>query len=161
MAEDLVQETFLSAIQSWDSYQGRSSVRTWLTGILKNKILDYYRKRWREVQVSKRDSDRDSFEDEWEYFNSKGMWQNNKPQSWPDAKEALEEKEFWKMFKQCNDGLSDRLRELFTLRELENLGREKICQVLNISVTNYWKMMQRARSQLRQCLEKHWFGRSL
>lgn len=158
LAEDMVQETFLSAIQSAESFSEKSSIRTWLIGILKNKIFDYYRKYWREVPFTQLDSNEKSLEDELGYFNQKGMWQNHKPESWSNPKEFLDQKEFWNVFKQCNDGLPERLRIVFSLRELDHLKSEEVCQVLNITATNFWKMMQRARVHLRQCLENHWFG---
>lgn len=160
LAEDIVQETFLSAIQSISSFSGKSSIRTWLIGILKNKIIDAYRKRWRETPQSQISNYENSLEDELGYFNEQGMWQNHQPDSWGNPKEVLTQKEFWNIFKQCNDGLPDRLREVFAMREMDNLKSEEICQVLNITATNYWKMMQRARVHLRQCLEKHWFRES-
>ena len=88
LAEDVVQETFLAAIKS-PNFAGQSVPRTWLTGILKHKIIDVMRKNVREVVVSDLMSDEDANMDE--FFDDKGHWAE-KPQAWDMPEGALEQK---------------------------------------------------------------------
>lgn len=154
LAEELVQETFCAALQAREKYSGRSSERTWLIGILKHKIIDSFRRMSRERPHD--DPDLHEAVEE-EFFDSKGRWRVQ-PGDWnasPD--EALERREFWEVIHSCMARLPDRLRQVFALREVDGTDSSEICKVLGISSTNLWVMMHRARAQLRQCLETHWF----
>ncbi len=152
VAEELVQETFLSALRNKEQFEGRSSEKTWLTSILKHKILDYFRrtKRIRENIES------DPFEALENVFDKKGHW-NIPLRRWnmsPD--EVIEKKEFWNALLYCLNELPERFRTVFLLREMDNWDTKKICKVLDISSSNFWVMMYRTRMFLRRCLEKAW-----
>lgn len=154
VAEDLIQETFLAAFRSRNKFEGRSSERTWLTGILKHKIIDFYRKKTKELADDDIESRLKNLD---ELFDEKGGWRI-KPASWATDPLALyEQKEFLDILYQCLSELSERLRRLFVLREVERLKTDEICKVLNISATNSWVMLHRARMYLRRCLEINWF----
>jgi len=159
LAEDLVQETFLAAIRGQERFSGRSSVKTWLTGILKHKIIDHYRKAYREPLISDL-SPLDEAQDK--QFNEWGHWLMNDvvpPRKWKDEQiENLDRKEFWVYFKKCADELPERIRNVFIMRELDGADSSDICEVLGISSQNYWTIMHRARSALRHCLERTWFA---
>ncbi len=154
-AEDLVQETLLAALKARHSFKGKSKARTWFTGILKHKIIDYYRKKYREQPMGNSDFIADISDPD---FDSNGNWKN-KPDKWSATPEKLlENKEIMAMIHQCMAFLTDRLAQTFALRELEGHPTEKICKVLNITSTNCWVMLHRARSSIRRCLEDNGFG---
>lgn len=159
-AEDAVQETLLAAIQS-QTYAGQSAPRTWLTGILKHKIIDLMRKQMREHAVddfSENLPEEAGMED---FFDETGHWAE-KPQSWggfmSGPQSALEQKQFLTVLQTCLDRLPKKLASLFLLREVHEEDNEKICKELAISPTNAWVMLYRARMGLRKCLELNWTG---
>lgn len=160
-AEDLVQETFLAALSATRSFGGRSSEKTWLTGILKHKIYDYFGKRSRQPGLTAEESDMSAYdhlferEDEWD-----GHWNKNfAPADWDNASQLknVEADEFQMVFSSCLTGLPERIANAFVMREVDGLTSAEICTVLMISNNNYWTMMHRARLHLRQCLEINWF----
>ncbi|UCE60898.1 MAG: sigma-70 family RNA polymerase sigma factor [Phycisphaerales bacterium] len=155
-AEDAVQECFTAALAARERFAGDSSERTWLVGILKRKVVDHLRKRIRE-----RPTEPGETEDELaDYFNKRGLWQR-KPRKWAGgAASLLENHDFWAVFRACLEGLSPRLSEAFTLRELDSMSGEEVCKVLGISSTNLWARLHRARLGLRQCLQNNWFSES-
>lgn len=157
-AEDVVQETFLAALQARESYGGRSTERTWLVGILRHKIIDQIRRQWREQPVTELESAHTPDQALDELFDARGMWLRDRPQPWSNPPQAPENKEFWIAFRQCMDHLPGRLGDAFALREMEESSSEEVCQILGITPTNLWAMLHRARVRLRQCLEKNWFG---
>ncbi len=155
VAEDLVQETLLAALEARSKFAGHSSERTWLVGILKHKIIDYLRQRHREPSFDTSDSADVLTE---EFFTRMGMWKL-KPDEWIlDPEAALNRKEFWDVFARCLSQLPTRQADAFVLREIEGLDNKEISKVLNVSATNLWVMLHRARMRLRRCLEIHWFG---
>jgi RNA polymerase sigma-70 factor (ECF subfamily) len=155
MAEELVQEAFLAALRSRTTFEGRSSERTWLTGILKHKIIDAFRRRNREQSMDDSESMSNAFDG---LFKESGSWKHG-PSRWKaDPESMMERKDFWAVFYQCLEALSRRLAKAFTLREMEGLSTEEICKVLNVTATNCWVMLYRARMSLRRCLETNWFS---
>lgn len=152
--EEVLQETFLAALKSVDTFRGDSSPRTWLVGLLRRKIADHYRKRYREGQAESLDTT-DPTIDAW--FNEKGRWI-----TWPKRCEmdpaALHQKaDFWKAFERCLEALPQRLAEAFTLRVVDDRKPDEVCKVLSITATNLWVALHRARARLRACLEANWF----
>jgi RNA polymerase sigma-70 factor, ECF subfamily len=154
MAEDAVQETMLAAIKN-NTFEGESSPRTWLTGILKHKIIDIQRKQIREQPVSDLvdlDATDNAMDD---FFDQHGHWLE-KPQAWNNPDGALEQKQFLSVLSQCLDKLPTKLKALFMMRDVHEIENENICKELNITTTNAWVMLYRARMGLRKCLEIHW-----
>ena len=155
IAEDIVQETFLAALHSLENFKRRSSERTWLTGILKHKIVDYYRKKAKEQPVDDIEYRLETLD---EVFDKNGQWKV-KPAKWAaDPQKFYEEREFMKVLHHCLSELSSRLSSAFILREMIGESTEEICKVLNITATNLWVMLYRARMNLRRCLEINWFA---
>lgn len=153
-AEDAVQETMLAAIKN-NSFVGESSPRTWLTGILKHKIIDLQRKQIREQPVSDLvdlDAADHAMDD---FFDAHDHWLE-KPQEWHTPDNALEQKQFLNTLSQCLDKLPSKLKTLFMMRDVLEIENENICKELNITTTNAWVMLYRARMGLRKCLEMHW-----
>jgi len=158
-AEDVVQETLLAAVESPDRFSGRSSLRTWLTGILKHKIIDVFRKQAREKPLDT-PADVESDEEYAElYFNKQDAnhW-HSFPTSWGNPERSLEDKRFWEVFDQCSQQMPGQVARVFYMRELMGLETEQICKELSITPTNCWVMLYRARMNLRQCLETRWFA---
>lgn len=151
-AEDVVQETLLAAIKA-PSFAEQSSPRTWLTGILKHKIIDLMRKQARETPVSSLLADEDASMDD--FFDDTGHWAE-KPQAWAIPQDALQQKQFLAVLQRCLARLPQKLAAIFTMRDVDDMDNEEICKVLNITATNAWVMLYRARMGLRKCLELHW-----
>ena len=154
-AEDVVQETFLAAIKS-ASFAGQSAPRTWLTGILKHKIIDLIRKKNRETVVSDLidETENVSIDD---FFDAAGHW-IEKPQDWDIPENALEQKQFLTVLQGCINKLPAKLAHLFIMRDVHETDNDEICKELNISPTNAWVMLYRARMGLRKCIEINWIG---
>ena len=162
-AEDIVQETFLAALKGAKSFAGRSAEKTWLVGIMKNKIGDLYRKASRETSFT----DLEFYQDEESQRfvtegPAKGSWIHHLgPMEWsPDPGASLDNQAFWKTFHDCAGKLPKNISAAFCLRELDELDSKEICRMLNISENNLWVMLHRARMALRRCLETNWFGKS-
>lgn len=152
VAEDLVQETLLAGLKSRDSFEGRSSEQTWLIGILKHKLVDHFRARSREAPSAEPDRDETDT-----LFDAKGQWRSA-PKAWTTPEQSLKAQEFWAAMTRCLSALPPHLGAAFTLREIEGLKSEEVCKILEISATNLWVRLHRARLRLRQCLEFHLFS---
>lgn len=160
VAEDLVQETFLAALQAKDRFAGQSSVRSWMVGILKHKAVDRFRKDIREQSVEGLDQVGERLEDDGT-FDERGHWKLDQtaPMDWPDNPGgSIERKQFWDKLKQCVGKLPPKMAQVFTLREVDEVESEEICKMLNLSSSNLWVLLHRARKHLRQCLEMNYFG---
>lgn len=155
-AEDAVQETLLAAIQGAQNFAGQSSLRTWLVGILKHKIIDQLRRQSRETPLQT-DADEFSLEDLDALFKSDGHYAQE-PANWASPDAALHEKKFFEALERCLQGLPDKSAKAFTMREVLGMETGEICKELGISSTNCWVLLYRARMALRLCLEKAWFG---
>lgn len=158
LAEEMVQETFLAALRAKDSFAGRSSERTWLIGILKRKVIDYYRKYWRERPMTELETRDEVDGDISDMFDETGHWRKP-PETWTNPRVATEQNQFWVVFEKCMQGLPERQAQAFYLREVEGMESDEIRQVLQITPTNLWAMLHRARVRLRACLEENWFVR--
>jgi RNA polymerase sigma-70 factor (ECF subfamily) len=152
-AEDAVQETLLAAIQGASRFAGQSSVRTWLVGILKHKIVDSVRKASREQPI---ESLEDRGEDLDAFFADDGHFADI-PQQWASPERSLEEKGFFDALERCLQSLPQNTARAFTMREVMGLETDEICKELRISTSNCWVMLYRARVSLRACLERTWF----
>ena len=153
MAEDLVQDTFLSALHSYANFDGKSSERTWFVSILKHKIIDHYRKQGRQAKYFESpDVSKD--------FQENGFWKMDQaPGDWGEhPEEQLQQKEFILILRECLNALPKKIAAVFTLREMEGLDSTSICKELDITSSNLWVMLHRARHQLRKCLDINWFG---
>lgn len=159
-AEDVVQETLLAGVEGAARFSGRSSIKTWLTGILKHKIIDHIRRQTREVALSAGDEafERSEAEAVDALFVAGGHWQTP-PSGWADPDRALENKKFLEVFEQCARLMPTKMARVFAMREVMELSTEEICKELNISSTNCWVILHRARLSLRECLETKWFGK--
>ena len=153
-AENAVQETFLAALKARNSFSGKSSERTWLIGILKHKIVDAMRKGYREKPVTDLQRNEEAID---QFFDHVGRPKGNVAHWIPKPDELLEKKEFWKVFYTCSQKLPRTAADAFLLREVEKMESKEICSILNITLSNLWVLLHRARLQLRECLEINWF----
>lgn len=156
IAEDLVQETLLAALKGRAAFSGRSSERSWLCGILKNKIVDYYRKRGRETSFTDMEFLSDEFS---EKYVGEGWIHREAPKDWkPEPDIVAHRSEFWAVMRGCLKKLPERIESVFMLREMDDVSTKEICETLSVSESNLWVMLHRARMALRECLERNWFG---
>ena len=156
LAQDLVQETLLAAMRGYEKFGGQSSVRSWLCGILKHKICDWYRKVGRETSFTDMEFLADECADK---FVPEGYWIHmTGPKEWkPEADEVMHRDEFWQTMRDCLGKLPERTASVFMLREMEEVESKEICKMLAISESNLWVMLHRARMALRECLAINWF----
>lgn len=149
IAEDLVQDTFLTAFQGFAKFEGKSQPKTWLFAILKNKIVDYFRKNAKEQPVSLSP-----------FFDETGNWaEGQAPRKWTQEEEAslLDDVSFRTILYQCLDRLPKQWYSCVAAKYLEEKESAIICQELGIQTTNYWQVMHRAKLQLRKCIEQNGF----
>jgi RNA polymerase sigma-70 factor (ECF subfamily) len=163
LAEDLVQDTLLAAMQAKNAFESKSSERTWLCGILKHKIIDHFRRSSREVELTEEEADMSSYD---YLFREEGVWKGHwsaqaRPVEWNDNPEkVLEHMEFRGILTHCLGELPERVANCFTLREMDGFDAGEICGILGISPNNFWVMMHRARLHLRRCIDFNWFRKT-
>ena len=159
LAEDLVQETLLSAYSAGDSFQGRALINSWLFAILKNKIIDALRQIGRQRKVFTTLDDElldETFES---HFFPNGHWTpEGQPQHWNNPEKSLNNNEFQKILQSCLYNLPENTARVFTLKEILGFSSNEIQQMCGISTANYHTIMHRARESLRQCLQIKWFN---
>jgi len=159
-AEDAVQETFLAALKGGQAFAGRSQEKSWLVGILKNKICDHFRKASRETSFT--DLTFYSDEESGRFVPEgprEGSWIHELgPLEWPRMGEALDNEKFWQIYRDCSGKLPKNLATAFNLREVDGIESKEICALLGVSENNLWVMLHRARMALRRCLETNWFA---
>jgi RNA polymerase sigma-70 factor (ECF subfamily) len=155
-AKDLVQDTFLAALQKVAGFEGKSSERTWLTAILKNKIIDVYRKKssglGNKEEKQAEDEQRDFFEED------NGHWtEAHSPQPFGiEDHDPLSGKEFNSILKRCMQKLPALWMSVFTMKHMDDAATELICSELKVSQANFWVIIHRAKLNLRACLQKNW-----
>lgn len=152
-AEDIVQNTFLSAWKARDTYKGQASEKNWLYAILKNKIIDHFRK-----QAGRHEPIGNGEEDA--YFDEGGHWTTGAgPKEWNiNTEQPGETKEFYSVLERCKQKLKDIQQSVFVMKYMEDTDADEICKVLGITPSNYWVLIHRAKLHLRKCLEKNWIG---
>ncbi len=160
IAEEVVQDTLMAALEGHTTFRGESALRTWLTGILKHKIVDWQRREARDPLRGStvRHVDMDSeYEDTADtLFDSAGGWVTP-PSTWANPEQCLANDRFRELLDSCLAALPAATARAFYLREVEELTTEEICEQLGISESNCWVMLHRARMSLRRSLEERWF----
>lgn len=153
LARDFVQDTFLVAVEKYEGFKADSSPKTWLFSILNHKIIDFYRKKVKQP-VSK---DMDSFAT---FFDANGDWrENSKPNKWYDYENEnhlLDDNDFQQILKFCMDELPEKWNACVKMKYLTEKNGDEICQELDITPSNFWQIVHRAKLQLRDCIEKNW-----
>lgn len=160
LAEDVVQETMIAALAGRRDFAGRSALKTWVFSILKHKIIDAIRSRERTVNLSALSGEEEEFEEAFDrLFKANGHWKrDNRPGDWGDPEETLRQAQFWQVFDACLNHLPENTARVFMMRELLEFEVDEICTELQISSSNCYVILHRARNNLRGCLERSWFG---
>ncbi len=149
LAEEAVQEALLAALSARSSFDGRSAERTWLIGILRFKLIDLLRKRRKDKQRHVADPGNESL------FNE-GSW-IQRPTAWTTVDSKLESEDFQRVLRECVEALPSPMREAFCLRVLDEIPSDEVCKCLDVSPTNLWTLVHRAKQRLRSCLTRKWF----
>lgn len=153
LAKDIVQDTFFAALKAKDNFQGKASERTWLTSILKRKIIDHYRKinsvkGKAEVKMNfYTDGDR---EGEWIEERVPAVWNS-------EIEKVIENNELSEAIEKCINDLPEKYAMVFRMKTIQQFETEEICKELDITPSNLWVIIHRARTQLRKCIEESWF----
>lgn len=155
-AEDAVSETLLAALAKPQSFGNRSQLKTWLVGILKHKVIDILRERRREVSLVNDEGD-GSEELEALMFKADGHFAS-RPADWGNPEQDLSSREFFAVMEACADKLPAAMGRVFLMREWLEMSSEEICKELQLTPTNLYVQLHRARLRLRECLELNWFG---
>lgn len=156
LAEDAVQDTLIAVLEQPDRFQGQSTLRTYVTGILKYKIIDNLRLATRERQIET--ADEQSEDDAVEALFTANGHTVDQPRQWGDPDRTLEQKDFFRVLEVCLEKLPAKAARIFMLREWLELETEEICKELTITPANAWVLLYRARLRLRECLDLNWFG---
>jgi RNA polymerase sigma-70 factor (TIGR02943 family) len=157
LARDLVQETFLAALERKGKFEGRCSEKTWLTAILKNKVIDVYRSRSsafaKEVETKGPEgTDSDFFDHDDGHWND----QHRPAKLGIEQSDALENKEFQKILQACMKKLPALWLSVFTMKHIDEESTDIICRELKVTSSNFWVIIHRTKVNLRSCLQKNW-----
>lgn len=163
VANDLIQDTFLAALSALSSFEGRSSEKTWLTSILKRKIIDHYRIKSRKKEHNLIDKNSREGKEDLPFYESgdmEGFWRADRlPKDWHiSASQSLENEELREIIFKCISVLPEKWASVFTLRIVEELSSEDVCKELEITSSNLWVILHRAKLHLRDCVEKNWLN---
>jgi RNA polymerase sigma-70 factor (ECF subfamily) len=152
-AEDAVSETLLAALEKPQSFAGQSQLKTWLVGVLKHKVVDQLRRHTREATVLTND-DGEDIEDA--LFDETGHWRDA-PAEWGNPEHSCGQQQFLQVMELCIEQLPATQGRVFMMREWLELETGEICKELQITSTNLWVLLHRARLRLRECLQQRWF----
>ena len=153
-AKDLVQDTFFAGLKSAKNFQGKSTERTWLVSILKRKVIDHYRK------INSKKGKAEIRVNFYENGENEGSWLEERvPQNWTNNTDKnIENTELKAQLESCIDNLPEKYGMVFRMKTIQNFETEEICKELEISSSNLWVIIHRARTQLRKCMEDNWFN---
>ncbi len=154
IAKDLVQDTFIAGLKSAKNFKGDASERTWLIAILKRKVIDYYRK----INSNKGKAEvRMSYSSQ---TDAEGDWLEEKVAD-PNSvleNDSLENEELGEAIQECISKLPKKQALVFTMKTIQGVSTEEICNELNINPSNLWVMIHRSRTALMECLNQKWFN---
>jgi RNA polymerase sigma-70 factor (ECF subfamily) len=156
LAEDCVSDVLTQAYERRAQFRGDSSLRTWLTSILKNRIIDLLRKQWREQSIDEPPAGENEFDN---LFDATGHYAVM-PSEVRDPAELCQQDSFLVAVQRCVDLLPKRIGQVFVLREVFGSDTKELCKDLGLTTSNVWVQLYRARMMLRTCLEKSGFARA-
>ena len=160
LAEDMVQDTMLTALNKAHQYAGRASIKTWVFTILRNNIIDAIKLRARSVSASDYAAEGESLDSAFDtLFKASNHWaKTSRPTDWGDPEAAMREQQFWDVIDACMNHLPPNTARVFMMREILELDSKEICADLSITLSKCHVILHRARTALRQCLEGSWFS---
>lgn len=160
LAEDAVQDALIAALSGEQRFAGRSALKTWVFGILRNKIVDLIRQHSRTTNLSALSHEEISMDEAYEaLFQANEHWApSTRPRDWGDPEESLRERQFWDVFEICLNHLPENTARVFMMREFLEFETDEVCSELSISLSNCHVILHRARNGLRRCLENGWFA---
>jgi len=159
VAEEVVQESWLTCLRSLDRFEGRSSLKTWILGIVMNVARARRRKEARILPFAslwrRDDSDRERPTVDPSRFGRDGMWQTL-PQAWDNVPEskALGD-EALRRVRSAIEDLPPKQREVIVLRDVAGLAADEVSGMLGISAANERVRLHRARAAVRKMLEDY------
>ena len=156
-AEEVVQETFLAGVRYLEQFSGKGSIQGWLTGILKRKIVDFVRARNRHNRTSSWEDGPNLAE---QLFDATGGWKSYAFSWSPTPEQKIEMGELWGIVQDCLSRLPKGQADVFMLSVMEELDSDEVCRQLDISPSNFWVRMHRARLGLASCVGTKWNGES-
>ncbi|GHA73519.1 RNA polymerase sigma factor [Formosimonas limnophila] len=156
LAQDVVQDTLLAACEKFNQFQGKSSLRTWLTTILKNRLRDTWRadKRW----VAPLTQGEDGVEDFDALFRGDGHWEKETFVQWLSPEQLVSEQQFIAVLDDCMKKLPAKTGQVFMMSQVLEMSTDEIRVELGITASHLWVLLYRARMTLKLCLEKNWLG---
>lgn len=157
-AEDAIQETLLAVLEKPENFQGHSSLRTYVIGILKFKIIDFLRSGNREAQLSEFGAMDQADDDIVDHLFQASGHTVTPASAWGVPEANLQQNDFFKTLEVCLERLPPQTARVFMMREWLELSSEEICKELGVSSSNLWVLLYRARLRLRECLELNWFA---
>lgn len=154
-AEDAVQESLLALLQAPAATLAQTDARRYLFGILKHKITDRLRGKYRpEVGYS------EAFADDLDnvLFNARGHWVDGvAPSVWRTPEDQLHTDQFFAVVDICVQKLPPKTARVFSMKEFLECDADEVCDTLGLSKADYWQCMSRARKQIQLCLHQNWF----
>lgn len=155
-AEDLVQDAIESALRHANAFAGRSTLRTWMFGILKNRIADHHRKGGRMVAFSSLVEEGGDWEDHVNHLlHQHGTWHSgHDPASENEPDKALQSRQFWQHVEGCLAELPTTASQAFYMKELLGLDCNEISSQLGISTGNCHVILHRVRGKLKECIQR-------
>jgi RNA polymerase sigma-70 factor (TIGR02943 family) len=158
-AEDVVQEALAGALKNAEAFSRKAALKTWVFAILKHKIADHLRSRYRQADVIDDNACKNGEELDDQLFDARGHWDaDERPQHWSAPQRLVHDRQFWAIFDACLNRLPASQGRVFMMREFLELGTDEICAAAEVTVTNLNVLLYRARLQLRECLENNWFA---
>lgn len=153
-AEDAVQDTFAAALVADPATLTGVDPRPYLFGILRNKVMDKLRRRYRaEVTTDQPEDDLDAL-----LFDGRDHWLGGvAPKPWATPEAQLESDQFFRVVDICVSNLPVKPARVFSMKEFLECGAEEICEALGITRSDYWQCLSRARKQIHLCLNERWF----
>lgn len=161
LAEDVVQDTMVAALEGKNSFAGQSSLKTWVFSILRHKIIDIIRRRGREIRFADLVAEGEELDETIDaLFTANEHWTPlARPGTWDNPEESLRQRQFWVVFRACLDHLPENTARLFMMREFLDLDVDEIAFRQDLTANHCYVVLYRARMKLRLCLEREWFTR--
>ncbi len=154
LAEDVVQDTLLALLESADALARAHDPRRYVFGVLRNKVADALRRSYRQPEHGAEPVD--DLDDL--LFDAQGAWrEGSAPASWNGPETRMQTDQFFAVVDLCVNHLPEKMACVFSLRAFLEFEADEVCSLLNVTKTDYWQCLSRARKQLQLCLDQRWF----